>query len=251
MSRGCRPGPGAAWPRQQLPLVPRSGPRARLSGQPRRRPRAPAGPGRARGSAGRPARARAGTGKGGTGGVGVGMLEVWVGRPRREAPARPGLCVLPGTAPSLGAADSQPERAVRLSRLAPFPQREPGGVARWTAAAAGSGRRRDAIGLLRSRSRSCGPSKAPARLPAARAGLHRLFLADHGRRLPEGRHPAVPPRRTREPGREHPQDGEDSSLARQPGGRDSPASPSSAAPALKRAVRKIKWWERCKAPWKG
>lgn len=34
-------------------------------------------------------------------------------------------------------------------------------------------------------------------------------------------------------------------------GRGSPSLPASAAPAPKRAARKIKWWERCKAPWKG
>lgn len=34
-------------------------------------------------------------------------------------------------------------------------------------------------------------------------------------------------------------------------GRGSLAPHASAAPAPKRAGRKIKWWERCKAPWKG
>ncbi|XP_037988980.1 translation initiation factor IF-2-like isoform X2 [Motacilla alba alba] len=229
MSRGCRPAPAAAWPRHQLPLVPRSGPGARLSERLRPRRGAPARPGRARGSAGAApghvpglgaaAQPRAGgeRGKEAPGAVGVGMLELWVGRPRREAPARPGLRVLPGTAPSPGAADSQPKKAVRLSRPAPFPQRQPGGVARWTAAAAGSGQRRDALRLVWSRSRSSGPGKAPARFPAVRAGLLPPLPADHGGRQSEGRHPAVLPRRARKPGRGHPQDGEGSSLARHPG----------------------------------
>lgn len=40
-------------------------------------------------------------------------------------------------------------------------------------------------------------------------------------------------------------------FTRHSGGRGIPAPPSSAAPAPKRAARKIKWWGRCKALWKG
>lgn len=127
MSRGCRPAPGAARPWQQLPLVPRKpGPECGCRSSSATDPELPARPGRARGSAGAPGTcagwerppspARAGTGGRRHLGVwGVVMLEVWVGRPRRGAPARPGLRVQPGTAPSPGAADSQPRKAVRLS----------------------------------------------------------------------------------------------------------------------------------------
>lgn len=112
MSRGCRPAPGAAG----LPLVPRR------PEQPRQRARAPPGRAVPRAAPGYPARVRlerppspAGGHRGqeAPGRGAGGMLEVWVGRLRREAPARPGLRVPPGTAPSSGAADPQPGKAAR------------------------------------------------------------------------------------------------------------------------------------------
>lgn len=186
-----------------------------------------------------------------------GMLEVWAGQPRREAPARPGLCVLPSTAPSPGAArfTAQETRALLPALPSPRRQRDRGqtvGVDWRTEAAAGSGQRSRAAELAWSRSRSSGPVKAPARLPVDRAGLPPPLSPDRGQSPPEGGHPAVSPGRTREPGREHPQDGEGSSFARQPGPRSAcPAPPAPPTPAPKKAVREIKWWERCKAPWTG
>lgn len=244
MSRGCRPAPGA--PRPAVPA-----------------PSAAAGaatraPGRAPGSAGSPARVRAGSGRpappgargkeaaGEWGGGGAGSL----GRAATPRSPRP--------PPAVCAAGHSP-----ISRNRGFTAQEsralPSHGGSRVALPAGPRQRQDpgrggmdVIGLVRSRSRSCGPGKAPARFPAARAGLLPPLPADHGRGQSEGRLPAVPPRRTREPGRGHPavgtrRTGKAPASPASPG-RGSPAPPASAAPAPKRAARKIKWWERCEAP---
>lgn len=157
MSRGCRPAPGAAAAAAAAatrpgalgpPLVRRPGPPCAAAGPPPvRRPGSAPPPARgsparrapARGSAGAPGSsagrerppgpARAGDRAQVLGGRET--LEVWAGRPRREAPARRGLCAPPSTAPSPGAARS----AARESR-SPLPP--PRSLPRGDSAAGGS-----------------------------------------------------------------------------------------------------------------
>lgn len=144
---------------------------------------------------------------------GVGVLEVWVGRPRREAPARPRLCVLAGTAPSPGAADSQPRRAVRS-----LPTEAAGWRCRWTAGAAGCGRRRDGCHragaepqpLLRTGQSSCPVPSSPG-WPSTASPCGSRPGAIGGKAPCRAAEAAVGTRPW------YPQDGEGSSLARQPG----------------------------------
>lgn len=194
--------------------------------------------------------------------VGGGMLEVWAGRPRQAAPARPpGLCVPPSAAPSPGAArfTAQETRAPshRPPPRDPFPTEteRPGAAGRRCPVNRGSGKIRaeerchragaELQPLLRT-GQSCRPAAGRSGWPSTASPCGSRPEAAGGQgtlqcRPGERGSPAVGTCRT----------GKAPASPASPGhGRLHPP-PAPATPAPKKATRKIKWWERGKAPWKG